>query len=84
MSMYSLTKFVQIYSCIPAVFSECAQEFVESTPASSEQCKCTWTKPLLRLRSYRPVFKNVAEAAISTVDNRLSAHWAVLGGDRKD
>jgi len=45
---------------------------MESKPESSELSKCTGTKRLLRLRSYRLVFKNVAEAGISTIDKQAN------------
>jgi hypothetical protein len=30
-----------LFLALPLIFHECAQEFVESKPGSSEQCKCT-------------------------------------------
>jgi hypothetical protein len=46
MPTYSLTNVTQdLFQAFLLIFQECAQEFVESKPGSSGQCRCTFKFP---------------------------------------
>jgi hypothetical protein len=64
MPMYSLTKFARTYSTHFCWFFRSVRKNSRNPSLEAPKNTNAHEHPLLPLRSYRPVFKNVAETAI--------------------